>query len=307
MQTNCTQLHLVTLLAIMIGLITIGAQSVLYLKRPHKKERLWYLGLLILLLIFNTANGLFPDPRYQISLQAQHIIVNGIGLTIVSCFPCYFYRTFGLTELRFHAIYGVPLFLVLPFWVFFVIGYLIHGDIGLAQKYGYIVPTGYLIALMVAIGRAIHDRYYSEKPKGHWNIEIVSIYVAIVPWVFMGPALYFQWGQLAETLFANMGFIAISFLMLYRAIRRSHAEYRQLNDLRMIAMDTDIITQNCERYALSPRETEIAILLCQRLSRQEIADRLFISERTVDTHTQNIFVKANVTNRKELISVFNSV
>ena len=79
MQISCTQMHPVTLLAIVIELVAIGAQSVLYLNRLREHTRLWCLVLLVLLLIFNIANGLFPDETYPIPIHVQHIIVNGIG------------------------------------------------------------------------------------------------------------------------------------------------------------------------------------------------------------------------------------
>ena len=43
--------------------------------------------------------------------------------------------------------------------------------------------------------------------------------------------------------------------------------------------------------ALSGREREILRLIAQEMSNQEIADRLFISERTVETHRKNLFFK----------------
>ncbi len=42
---------------------------------------------------------------------------------------------------------------------------------------------------------------------------------------------------------------------------------------------------------LSVREREILQLIAQELSNEQIADKLFISERTVETHRKNIFFK----------------
>lgn len=51
---------------------------------------------------------------------------------------------------------------------------------------------------------------------------------------------------------------------------------------------------------LTSREVDIIKLLSQGLSNQEIADKLFISERTVRTHVSNILMKLNLTNRTQL-------
>lgn len=47
---------------------------------------------------------------------------------------------------------------------------------------------------------------------------------------------------------------------------------------------------------------EIANLVCEGLKYKEIADKPFISERTVIKHVQNIFEKCGVTNKIELIN-----
>lgn len=304
MQIGCTQMHTVTLVAIIIGLVTIGAQSALYLNRPQEKARLWYLGLLFLLLVFNIANGLFPNPAYSITVEAQHILVNGTGFMIASYFPFYFYKAFGLTRLRFLAVYGVPLFLLLPYLAFFVIGYSFHGDIRFTHRYGYIIPTGYSLVLLVAIGNAIRYAHHKNLNRNHY-IEELATYLAIIPWTFIAPVVYFQWGQVMETLFTNFGFVTISALLLYRAVKINRAEQKQLENLRQLTMDTSVIEKNCAQEMLSPRETEIAILLCHRLRRREIADKLFISDRTVDKHTERIFLKIGVTSREELLEKLN--
>ena len=43
--------------------------------------------------------------------------------------------------------------------------------------------------------------------------------------------------------------------------------------------------------SLTPRESEILNLIAKEFTNEEIAERLFISERTVETHRKNIFVK----------------
>ena len=47
-----------------------------------------------------------------------------------------------------------------------------------------------------------------------------------------------------------------------------------------------------DRYGpLSPRESEVAVLIAESLSNKEIAARLFIGERGVETQVQNIMAK----------------
>jgi DNA-binding NarL/FixJ family response regulator len=51
---------------------------------------------------------------------------------------------------------------------------------------------------------------------------------------------------------------------------------------------------------LSRREAEIAQLAAKGLASKEIADRLFLSVRTVSNHLQNVYTKLGVASRAEL-------
>lgn len=55
---------------------------------------------------------------------------------------------------------------------------------------------------------------------------------------------------------------------------------------------------------LSCREREVLRLLALRYTDREIADRLFISYRTVTTHVSNILNKLGVDSRREAAAVF---
>lgn len=54
---------------------------------------------------------------------------------------------------------------------------------------------------------------------------------------------------------------------------------------------------------LTPRETEITVLLLKGLGNKEIAEQLFISENTLKTHLRNIYWKFGVGKKRELLSL----
>lgn len=56
-----------------------------------------------------------------------------------------------------------------------------------------------------------------------------------------------------------------------------------------------------EADRLSEREVEILVGICQGLSTQEIAERCFISKRTVDKHRANILEKSGCKNTASLV------
>jgi two-component system, NarL family, nitrate/nitrite response regulator NarL len=64
--------------------------------------------------------------------------------------------------------------------------------------------------------------------------------------------------------------------------------------------------QNKDSYtktdnSLSDRETEILQLIARGLSHKQIAEKTFISKRTVDTHVNNIMMKLDIHNRAGLV------
>ena len=60
-------------------------------------------------------------------------------------------------------------------------------------------------------------------------------------------------------------------------------------------------TVTSDEEALSEREIEILVEVCRGLSNQEIADKLFISKRTVDKHRANILEKTGCKNTANLV------
>lgn len=58
-----------------------------------------------------------------------------------------------------------------------------------------------------------------------------------------------------------------------------------------------------ERYALSPRETDVFMMLAQGRSRAYISEELVLSEGTIKTHISHIYTKLGVTNKQEMFDL----
>jgi len=52
--------------------------------------------------------------------------------------------------------------------------------------------------------------------------------------------------------------------------------------------------------SLTQREQDIALLVCQGLSNKQIAGRLYLSPKPVETHLTRVFAKLNVSARGDL-------
>lgn len=62
----------------------------------------------------------------------------------------------------------------------------------------------------------------------------------------------------------------------------------------------DAVQHNLERYALSPRECEVVMLVLYGYSNRRIADQLFLTEYTIEDHFKRIFAKLGVRSRTAL-------
>lgn len=292
-----SELHILTFVFCILEFGMCFYQLIYWLSHPQDRRRFWYLVLLLLLLNYNITGGLFPDPKIHLSIQLQNIIAYGSGFLMASYFPFYFYKAFNLNTLKFHAIYGVILFLLAPFVVYFVILYPLKGDLGYATSYGLVVPAIYsllvLYDLLNAIRLKIKERQCSPYPY-NW-LEMASVYVAVSPWICMTAFSYFNITQWVEVLVTNLGFVIISILFIARNIKATRLEVATKKAKQNGR--AELFEHYCALFNLSRREREIALLLCRGFSYREIADALFISESTVNNHVQHIFVKTEV-NRK---------
>ncbi|MGX5690257.1 helix-turn-helix domain-containing protein [Arcticibacter tournemirensis] len=295
-----TQMHVVTFIFLLLEVVMFFYQLLYYLFRPQDKTRLWYLILLALYILYNVAGGLFPDPHIDIPIIAQNIFAYGSGFLMASYFPYYFYKAFELKQLRFHALYGVLLFLLIPFFVFFVVLYSVNGDLKDAVHYGVIVPFFYSLVLLYAISRAVWMKYKERTSQNNF-VEILAVYCAVIPWASMTVLSYFQVNQLFEVLVTNGVFVVITILFISRYIANARIEYDLLRQMNSEAADSSVFELNSQFFRLTSREHEIAKLIKEGLRYREIADRLFISERTVSTHVQHMFEKTGAKSKGELI------
>ncbi|WP_298062276.1 response regulator transcription factor [uncultured Rikenella sp.] len=79
--------------------------------------------------------------------------------------------------------------------------------------------------------------------------------------------------------------------------------FNLVSNLRSSPPDTEAAAhaEKTDPASLSEREKEILLLICKGLTNYEIADKLFISKRTVDKHRANILEKTNCKNTANLV------
>lgn len=295
-----TEMELVTLIFLLLELPLFCFQLLYFLQRPQAHNRKWYLILLLLLVVYNTIGGLFPDPNISLPIILQNIIAYGSGFAMGAYFPFYFYKAFSLESLRFHALYGIFIFLIGPFLIFFVAVYGINGNLDFAIQYGIVVPFFYSVVLLTAIIRAISKKYKMQPDSYHFW-EMIAVYCAVLPWATLTVFAYFSVGQFWEAILTNGGFVVISILFLTKDVKHSRKEFELIKSLNNQLQSGNVFEANCKYYGLTTREIEITELVRKGKRYRNIAELLFISEKTVGAHIQNIYMKMSVNNKTALI------
>ena len=314
-----TQLHIVTFLFISIEVVILFYLVIYRLARPDDKTAALNIALISLLIIYNITGGLLPDEKLPGSFFLQMTLAYATGFITPCYFPYYVYKAFSLQKMRFHAYRGVYYFLILPYLIF-VTTFGISGDLQIAKNL-LILPVLYAVWVIYTLLKSIVYKYADNFSSWESKEEIAVLILSIVPWVGLPVIDFFNVGQAIEATITNMGFLLLFALHLKRNIRRLRIEHQRLIDsesrLRnwneLLQQEVDNRTkeleritsevrfnENCERYRLTNREKEIAWLIREGYSHKAIGEALFISERTVAKHAQNIFEKARVSNKMSL-------
>lgn len=315
-----TEMHWATLGFVCLELLILFYLLLYRLSRPDDTAALLNIVLLLLLIIYNISGGLLPDPNLPGSFFLQNSIAYATGFITPCYFPYYVYKGFGLRKMRFHAYRGVYFFLVLP-CIVFVIVFAITDDLKVAKNI-LIIPTLYALWVIYSLQKAIRYKYNNDLSSRQPKVELVVLFLSLASWMGLPIITYFDLNQTVEVTTTNTGFLMMMGLHLYRdvyGLRIEHLKFLESEqklsgydkhlkeELEKITRQREQMSmeerflKNCELYQLTKRETEIARLICTGLTHKTIGEALFISEKTVGKHAQNIFEKAKVSNRVELI------
>ena len=307
-----TQMHLITFLFVCIELIILFYLFIHHLARPHDKISYLDIFLLLLLIVYNITGGLLPDPKLPGSYFWQNSIAYATGFMTPCYFPYYVYHAFGLKKMEFHAYRGVFLFLMLPYLLFMIV-FGITGNLNDAKNL-LVLPVAYALWVIVALVSATKDESIENK---------IVPFLGLTPWVCLPVIDYFNAGQAVEASITNTGFLLLLVQHMRRNVQQLKDEHQRLlaseEKLRgwneKLQEEVEKRTKEIERfsveekilegsrlYQLTKREREIVSFICRGYSYKQIAENLFISERTVTKHVQNIFDKAKVSNKLELLN-----
>ncbi|MES2277923.1 MAG: LuxR C-terminal-related transcriptional regulator [Bacteroidota bacterium] len=294
-----TQMHWLTAVLIFIEFNFFVVQLYHFLNRPTDRQRLWYLLLLGLLIKFNVSNSLLPDPSFKLDIRVQYMIAYGFAYLTGAYFPFYFYKAYGLKELRFHATWGVTLFTLLPYLIFNVLIYALNGKLVPDRELGVLVPAAYGLVVLGLMLRAIFRKFRLGGNSRQFRCEIL-VWLAVIPWEASCVFAFYPVAQWLRILLANLGWLVITVLQFDKGIRSNHHRDRRLRELTH-EISAEEYEARCRELPVSERELDVVLLFREEMTAKEMAERLFISELTVRTHITNILRKTGYASRRDLL------
>ena len=303
-----TEIHLVVFCILIVEFIFFLFQIIYFLSRPNDVQRLRFVLLLFFVIYYNAVSGFLPDSNIGISIETQNIIAYSGGLILSFYLPYYIYKSFELTSIKLYAYWGSIAFLLMPFFMCFILPYYFTGDLNLSRQLVVIVPFVYAISFIYSLTKAIYSRY-SYLVQTFSKIEVLGVYMTIIFWTALPIIVYFDGSQLLENTIVNSGFLFLIIIAIRKNISVSRMEYQILllskNDFKKheikILFDEKRFQENCAEFNLTIREREIIHYLAKGFTYKEIAEQLFISDRTVAKHISNIYSKTGVSQKADLL------
>lgn len=253
-----TQMHIVTFLFVCFESVLFFYLAIYKLARPADRTTILNITQIFLLIIFNVASGLFPDPNLMGSWFVQVSIAYATGFIAPTYFPYYVYKAFDLKKMKFHAFKGVYIFLIIPYILFVcVLGITMDLD---AANYVLIIPVFYAPWVIYSLFHAVKYKYQQNFKKRESREEIAVMFLSVTPWVAEPVIVWLSLGQVVEATMTNLGFLSLFSLHLKRHIKSFRAEHQ-----RLIESEQKLLNWNANlQTEVEKRTREIKLLSDQR-------------------------------------------
>lgn len=308
---HCTETGMkVIVLVIFIFCAALASGSILLASRLLREHNASFMRSLFYHIIFIFAFGFY-------GIWGQFIIVTVAGGR--------------LTPELLSTVSVVSLLMGMPFLVFGWLMLLRFGSESAGYRFSNYLTIMFLLVnfgLLVSLGFATRDMEYSEGLpliKYYYSGSVV-LFTLITAWLLVSGraadrgqadrrilAVIISAGSLSQAavllLLPHSVWMALAFVFLLFAVTALLPVYLTYQaDLTIYHQDDqgqqhDNLEEFCRKHEISPREAEIIREICNGLSNQEIADKLFISLQTVKDHTSRIYSKTGVKNRMQLMTV----
>jgi DNA-binding CsgD family transcriptional regulator len=291
----------------------IAAGTIFMLTKLRKQFSFGFLSALLFLLVFHFMFGFYSLwGQFIIAYLVQPYITSEVfvrvtDIAILLGFPFLVFAWLMLIRFAweftgkeisslFIVIFLSSNAIVITGLVFYLRG---NPDIGLITLLKYYYISAFLIVTIISTLRLLSQKRILSSPSSAARNISFGLSISVILQMVVLP---FYYGNIFLALiFILVFFAGIGFIPVY---------LNYSGELKMLKPENKIpatLDEFCKKFEVSPREKEIIIEICNGLSNQQIADKLFISLQTVKDHTHRIYGKVDINSRVQLIKIVGNI
>ncbi len=296
-----TQIHWTTFIILLVQVVILPFLYINYLYDTKNVYSRRFLKLTLAIILYNFFSGLFPDPNINLSLIIQNLIAYAVGIIYVLYFIYYLYNEFHITPFKYFSVKSIFIYLITLFIFLFSVPLFLGKGVDFSRRSFIIMPL--ILAVVFSIKTSYRLLYlYKKQSKNqqqkHYKLRIISANIGVFSLLMLPIVLSFGDYQFIEQPVVNFGYFIMLNVYIKNQIFLQRNNHKLLNDLKEYKLNSknkDLF----EIYDLTTKEKEIASFILEGYKYKEIAESIFITEKTVSKHASNIFKKVSVKNRRD--------
>ena len=288
-----------------IASLIITAQRYL---RSHDRIMRYYLVFLAVftvritvntLLFYMRAGAQILDSSALFEIITVFQVSGDINILMVLCLPVLFHGILGIRHrktadfliLLIAAVVGVMKFYPYLFAFNRTVSFYPVRAVSAASAVLTAAVCIYLAVLFILYDKRIKDRFQKSAAR-----SIFVFFAVFILFDYLTARNTFILSQIGETapFLANFGFYAFwnAYFLCFTV--------KSDREIRNFVMQSGISDTFVKKFGITAREKEVIGMIMQGMSNPDIADKLYLSLKTVKNHIHNIFQKTGVRTRMEL-------
>jgi DNA-binding CsgD family transcriptional regulator len=286
-----SSMHWVVLFTCILISFTIIFQilHIYYSNQKTSKEKLRYLYLAILFLLYNVLNGLLPNTSLPGPLILQYVITYGISTFMCIYLIWYLYQEFNIiTPNYFFQVKNLTIILSVSFLLLFIVPYFFSYSLNSSRSLFLILPILLSSIFFIYFIKIITKEVKRQR---YFKIQTYLGLSSILSIVLLPLLTFFGDFQPITQPVVSAAFFLVTTM--------------EINSYLYRLKNTHTLKLNVgHQYNFTNRENEIALQIIKKNSYKQIAQNMFITYGTVRKHASNIFIKSNCASRKDFIKKF---
>lgn len=300
-----TEIHWVTFTILVVQIAILPFLYINYLYDKSNLYRKRFLYLTIVFIIYNFFSGLFPDVTIPIPTLIQNLIAYGVGILYVLYFVYYIYNEFHITPFKYFSVKSIFTYLISLFIFLFVIPLILGYDLNFTRKLFIFIPLVLAIIYSFKTSLRLLNIYQKESINNlqkHYKLRIISANIGVFSLLTLPIIVFIGDYQYIEQPLVNLGYFVMLNVYIKNQIRLQRANQEIISNY----YKTEEQKQPLDTFNLTTKEKEVAALILKNYKYKDIAELMFITEKTVSKHASNIFKKTNVSNRNDFKNKINN-